>query len=119
MQVIRIRSVNLNPNKQTWIALTAIYGIGPATGRDICRKLDIASFTKIKDLSDSQINDIRTIIDDMLLEGDLRKSIKTNIQNLVYMKSYRGNRHRHSLPCSGQNTRTNAATAKRRPPFKI
>lgn len=114
MQVIRIRSINLDPNKHVWLALTAIYGIGKPLSLKICQDLTIEPNHKLNSLTEEQLSAIRDYIKDWTLEGDLRKETIRNIQNLIHIKSYRGSRHKHNLPVRGQNTRTNAATVKKR-----
>jgi small subunit ribosomal protein S13 len=109
----RIAGVNIHPNKQVFIGLTAIYGIGRSRSLKICDEQNINPATKISDLSESEISRIRSALDGLLLEGDLRREVSMNIKRLRDLKTYRGTRHRKGLPCRGQRTKTNAKTRKR------
>ena len=109
----RIAGVDLPREKRAEIGLTYIYGIGKATANEILAKADINPDTRIKDLSDDQVNELRKIIDaDFLVEGDLRREIALNIKRLRDIKCYRGLRHAKGLPLRGQRTKTNARTRK-------
>ena len=109
----RISGVDLPKSKRIEIALTYIYGIGPSTSKQILSKLDIESDAKTDDLSDSDINSIRKIIDsEFKVEGELRTEVSMNIKRLMDLGSYKGLRHRRSLPVRGQRTSTNARTRK-------
>ncbi len=109
----RISGVDLPKNKRIEIALTYIYGIGPSISKQILSKLDIESDAKTDDLSDSDINSIRKIIDsEFKVEGELRTEVSMNIKRLMDLGSYKGLRHRRSLPVRGQRTSTNARTRK-------
>jgi small subunit ribosomal protein S13 len=93
--------------------LTYIYGIGPSTSRRILSKLNINPDTKTDDLSETEINNIRKVIDgEYKVEGELRTQVSMNIKRLMDLGSYRGLRHRKSLPVRGQRTSTNARTRK-------
>jgi len=113
----RIAGINIAPHKHTQIALTGIYGIGRTTARKICADSGIQPETKIKDLSEAEIESLRTQVARYTIEGDLRRTISMNIKRLMDLGSYRGIRHRRGLPLRGQRTRTNARTRKgpRRP----
>jgi len=105
----RISGVDIPRNKQTWVSLSYIYGIGPHNSKKILEKTGIKPETKVNDLTEEEVNKIREIIDkEYTVEGDLRKEIDINIKRLIEIGSYRGSRHRHSLPVRGQRTRTNA-----------
>ncbi|MFH1651378.1 MAG: 30S ribosomal protein S13 [Chloroflexota bacterium] len=107
----RISGVDIPGNKQAWVSLQYIYGIGPATSRKILDSAGVAHDAKVSSLSEEEINKLREIIDKQYrIEGDLRKEINFNIKRLVEIGSYRGSRHRRSLPAHGQRTRTNART---------
>jgi small subunit ribosomal protein S13 len=107
----RIAGVNIPTNKRLVIALTYIYGIGPHNAKTICAKTSIDGNRRVKDLSDEDIKHIRETIDaDYMVEGDLRRKVKTDIDLLISMGSYRGNRHIRKLPVRGQRTHTNART---------
>ena len=109
----RIAAVDLPREKRAEIGLTYIYGIGRATSNEILAKAGINPDTRIKDLSEDQVNELRRIIDeDHLVEGDLRREIALNIKRLRDIKCYRGIRHAKGLPLRGQKTKTNARTRK-------
>lgn len=109
----RIAGVDLPRGKRIEIGLTYIYGIGRTTSTRILSKLNIDPGTKTDDLSESEINNIRKIIDsDHKVEGTLRSEISMNIKRLMDLGCYRGLRHRKSLPVRGQRTSTNARTRK-------
>ena len=108
----RIAGVNVPENKHLEIALTHIYGVGRKTAQDICGKAGIEYTKKLSDLSEEQIETIRTAIAKYTVEGDLRRSVSTNIKRLMDLGCYRGIRHRRKLPVHGQRTKTNARTRK-------
>lgn len=109
----RIAGVDLPKKKRIEIGLTYIYGIGPSISRRILQKLNIDLDTKTDDLSESEINSIRKVIDsEYKVEGELRTEVSMNIKRLMDLGSYRGLRHRKSLPVRGQRTSTNARTRK-------
>jgi small subunit ribosomal protein S13 len=107
----RVAGIDIPVNKQVGVSLQYIYGIGPANSQVILAKAKIAPEVKVKDLTDEEVNRLREIIDKQFrVEGELRKEINFNIKRLIEIGSYRGNRHRRSLPTRGQRTRTNART---------
>jgi small subunit ribosomal protein S13 len=109
----RIAGVDLPGNKQARIALTYIYGIGNPRALSILEKAGIDPFAKMATLDEDQLNKIRSVIEqEGGIEGDLRKEISLNIKRLIEIQSYRGLRHRRSLPVRGQRTHTNARTRK-------
>ncbi len=109
----RISGVDLPNNKRVEVALTYIYGIGPSTSRKITADSGISPETRVKDLSEEEIGNIRKIIEQSLkVEGDLRTEIAMNIKRLMDIGCYRGIRHRRGLPVRGQNTKNNARTRK-------
>lgn len=109
----RIAGVDLPKNKRVEIGLTYIYGIGRSTARQILSELRIDFNTKTDQLSESEINHIRRMIDGKYkVEGELRSEVSMNIKRLMDLGCYRGLRHRKSLPVSGQRTKTNARTRK-------
>lgn len=109
----RIAGVDLPRNKRMEIALTYIYGIGRTTAKKILREAEVSEDTKSDNLTDAELTRIRTIIDSHYkVEGDLRREISMNIKRLMDIGSYRGLRHRKSLPVRGQRTHTNARTRK-------
>ena len=112
----RIAGIDIPVNKQAWVSLGYIYGIGPATSYKILQTAGIAPETRVKDLTEAEVNKLREIIDKQFrVEGELRKEVSGNIKRLIEIGSYRGLRHRHGLPARGQRTRTNARTKKGRP----
>lgn len=113
----RIAGINLPVNKHTLIALQYIYGIGATRSKTVCAAANIPESTKIKDLSEEQLEAIRQEISQFIVEGDLRREISINIKRLMDLGCFRGIRHRRGLPLRGQRTRTNARTRKgpRRP----
>ena len=109
----RIAGVDLPPNKQVWIGLTYIHGIGQTRSRKILAKAGVEETTKVRDLTEEEALAIRkTVQDEGRVEGDLRKEVAQNIKRLMEIGSYRGVRHRRGLPVRGQRTHTNARTRK-------
>ncbi len=109
----RIAGVDLPRRKRVEVGMTYIYGIGPNISRRILKKLKIDPDTKTDDLTESEINSIRKVIDnEYKVEGELRSEVSMNIKRLMDLGSYRGLRHRKSLPVRGQRTSTNARTRK-------
>lgn len=109
----RIAGVDLPKGKRIVIGLTYIYGIGLSTSKRILKNLGIDENLKTDNLSDGEVNLIRKVIDDeMTVEGELRTQVSMNIKRLMDLGCYRGLRHRKSLPCNGQRTKTNARTRK-------
>lgn len=109
----RIAGVDLPQNKQVWIGLTYIYGIGQARSQKILAKADVETTTQVKDLTEDEARRIREVVqEEGRVEGDLRKEVSQNIKRLMEIGSYRGVRHRKGLPVRGQRTNTNARTRK-------
>ena len=109
----RIAGVNIPTQKRVLIALRYIHGIGPAKAKEICDKVGIAEDRRVHDLTDSEVIQIREVIDrDYVVEGDLRREVAMNIKRLMDLGCYRGLRHRKGLPVRGQRTHTNARTRK-------
>jgi small subunit ribosomal protein S13 len=108
----RIGGVNIANHQHAEIALTAIYGIGRSRARQICVAAGINTATKIKDLSDTDMEKLREQVAKFTTEGDLRREISMNIKRLMDLGTWRGKRHRAGLPVRGQRTRTNARTRK-------
>jgi len=107
----RISGVDLPKDKRVEIGLTYIYGIGLFTSQKLLERTGINPDTRIKDLTDEEVNRLREIIDkEMRVEGDLRREVSMNIKRLVDIGSYRGLRHRRNMPTRGQRTKTNART---------
>ena len=113
----RIAGINIPLQKHIVIALTSVYGIGNSSARVICAEAGIAPETKVKDLSEPDVEKLRNVVARFTVEGDLRREISMNIKRLMDLGCYRGIRHRRGLPMRGQRTRTNARTRKgpRRP----
>ena len=105
----RIAGVDVPKNKQVWVSLQYIYGIGPTLSSKILAQAEVDPATKVSDLAEDEVNRLREIIDKgHNVEGELRKETDLNIKRLIEIGSYRGSRHRHGLPVRGQRTRTNA-----------
>lgn len=107
----RISGVTIPAEKQVWVALTYVYGIGPKTSKDILAKANVETTTRVKNLNDGEISRIQEVINtDLLVEGELQRLVSGNIKRLKDIKSYRGIRHTQGLPSRGQRTKTNART---------
>ena len=109
----RLAGVDLPREKRVEIGLTYIYGIGVASSNKILKEAGVNPDTRVKDLTDDEVNNIRKIIDGSYkVEGDLRREVALNIKRLTEIGCYRGLRHRRNLPVRGQRTKTNARTRK-------
>ncbi len=109
----RIAGVDIPREKQTWISLTYIHGVGRSTAEKICFASDVDPAARVRDLTDDEVAKIRTFIDQNLkVEGDLRRDISQNIKRKMDIGCYQGLRHRRGLPVHGQRTHTNARTRK-------
>jgi small subunit ribosomal protein S13 len=107
----RIAGVDIPRDKRVDISLRYIFGIGGTTAKRIVTQAQVGAATKVRDLTDDEVNRIREIIDkSVVVEGDLRREVRQNIQRLIEINCYRGIRHRRGLPVRGQRTRTNART---------
>ena len=107
----RIAGVDIPRDKHVEVSLSYIYGIGRPSARKICTDSNVGLDTKVRDLTDDEISRIREHIDrNFVVEGELRKNVRQDIQRLIEIGSYRGIRHRRGLPVRGQRTRTNART---------
>ena len=106
----RLVGVDLPRNKRMIVALTYIYGIGPARSKKILEKTGISEDLRTDDLTDADIKLLREELSHYEIEGDLRRSVSMNIKRLQEINSFRGMRHKRSLPCRGQRTKTNART---------
>ena len=105
----RIAGIDIPREKQIWVSLQYVHGIGATASRQLLTRADIGYDTKADDLTDAEVNSIREIIDhELRVEGDLRRETSLNIKRLTEIGSYRGSRHRRNLPVRGQRTRTNA-----------
>jgi len=111
--VARIAGVDIPRDKQIWVSLTYIYGIGPTTSYKILSRTPIPPDRRTRDLSEEEVARLREIIDrEYTVEGDLRREVNLNVKRLMEINCYRGVRHRRGLPVNGQRTRTNARTRK-------
>ncbi|MEL0102586.1 MAG: 30S ribosomal protein S13 [Gammaproteobacteria bacterium] len=108
----RIAGINVSDNKHTVIALQAIYGIGPTRAKQICLESNINPSVKIKELTEQEIETLRTQVGKYNIEGDLRREVTLNIKRLMDLGTYRGIRHRKGLPLRGQKTKNNSRTRK-------
>ncbi len=109
----RIAGVDIPKDKQAKVALTYIYGVGPATSRNILEKAQVGEEIRMKDLTEEEVTRIRNVIEkEYEVEGDLRRIVTMNIKRLMDIGAYRGLRHRKGLPVRGQRTHTNARTRK-------
>jgi len=109
----RVSGVDIPPDKPIWISLTYIFGVGRTNSKQILKEAGIDGQRRAKDLTEEELAKIIGILDkDLLVEGALRRSIQQNIARLRDIGSYRGNRHRRSLPVRGQRTRSNARVRK-------
>jgi small subunit ribosomal protein S13 len=108
----RIAGINIPLNKRAEIGLTYIYGVGRSTSNEILRKTNIEPDRKVRDLTEDEVSRLREAIDDLTVEGDLRRERSQNIKRLMEIGCYRGMRHRRGLPVRGQTTKTNARTRK-------
>lgn len=108
----RIAGVNIPDNKHAVISLTYIYGIGSTAAKKLCEVTGVNPVTKVKELSDEQLDALRNEVAKLTVEGDLRREVQMNIKRLKDLACYRGLRHRHGLPVHGQRTKTNARTRK-------
>ena len=105
----RIAGIDIPRNKQIWVSLQYIHGVGPNVSRKVLEQTGVRAEIRADDLTEQEVNSIREVIDrEYTVEGELRKEHNLNIKRLMEIGSYRGSRHRHSLPVRGQRTRTNA-----------
>jgi small subunit ribosomal protein S13 len=108
----RIAGVNIPVNKHAWIGLTSIYGIGRSRARAVCAAAGVDPATKVKNLTEAEVERLRAEISKYTVEGDLRREVAMSVKRLMDLGCYRGLRHRKGLPVRGQRTRTNARTRK-------
>ena len=108
----RIAGINIPDNKHAGISLTHIYGIGKTRALKICEEVSIEPSTKLSDLNEDKIEEIRKTVGAYVTEGDLRRKVTTDIKRLMDLGTYRGIRHRKNLPVNGQRTKNNSRTRK-------
>ena len=108
----RIAGVNLPVQKHVWVGLQSIFGIGRTRSKLLCEAVGVLPSTKIRDLTESQVDHLRSEVAKYVVEGDLRREVGISIKRLMDLGCYRGLRHRRGLPLRGQRTRTNARTRK-------
>ncbi|PJK08308.1 30S ribosomal protein S13 [Lysobacteraceae bacterium NML95-0200] len=108
----RIAGVNLPAQKHIWVGLQSIYGIGRTRSKKVCEDAGVSASTKVRDLSESEVERLRAEVGKYIVEGDLRREVGMSIKRLMDLGCYRGLRHRRGLPLRGQRTKTNARTRK-------
>ncbi len=108
----RISGINIPLNKRVEIGLTYIYGIGRPTANDVLNTTGVSPNTYVRDLTDDEVSKLRNAVEDLTVEGDLRRERSQNIKRLMEIGCYRGMRHRRGLPVRGQNTKNNSRTRK-------
>ena len=108
----RIAGVNLPVQKHVWVGLQSIFGIGRTRSKQLCGVVGVVPSTKIRDLTEAQVDQLRSEVAKYVVEGDLRREVGISIKRLMDLGCYRGLRHRRGLPLRGQRTRTNARTRK-------
>jgi small subunit ribosomal protein S13 len=108
----RIAGINIPLNKRSEVGLTYIYGVGPSLARKVLDEAGVDKNTYVKDLTEDEIRKLRDSVDNLTVEGDLRRERSQNIKRLMEIGCYRGLRHRRGLPVDGQRTKTNARTRK-------
>ncbi len=108
----RIAGVNIPVHKHVWVGLQSVYGVGRSRSKKICVDAGVLSSTKVRDLSEADVEKLRAQVGKYTVEGDLRREVGISIKRLMDLSCYRGLRHRRGLPMRGQRTRTNARTRK-------
>ncbi|RDW21854.1 30S ribosomal protein S13 [Oceanobacillus arenosus] len=108
----RIAGIDIPRDKRVVISLTYIFGIGKVTAQKVLKEAGVSEDTRVRDLTEDELGRIRTVIDQYTTEGDLRREVSLNIKRLIEIGSYRGLRHRRSLPVRGQHTKNNSRTRK-------
>ena len=108
----RIAGVNIPDHKHTVVSLTYVYGVGRTSAKKLCAEAGIEESLKVSDLTEAQLDVLRSAMAERMVEGDLRREVNMNIKRLMDLGCYRGIRHRRSLPLRGQRTKTNARTRK-------
>ncbi len=108
----RIAGINIPDRKHAWVSLMSIYGIGRTRARAICVDAGISPNVLVKDLTEEELDNVRSQVTRYAIEGDLRRDVSMNIKRLMDLGAYRGIRHRRGLPVRGQRSHTNARTRK-------
>ena len=108
----RLAGINIPDNKHAAISLTYIFGIGRTTAKQLCEVTGVSPTVKVQDLTEEELDKLRSEITKLSVEGDLRRSVQLNVKRLLDLGCYRGIRHRRGLPLRGQRTKTNARTRK-------
>jgi small subunit ribosomal protein S13 len=108
----RIAGINIPVNKHVWVGLTHVYGIGRSRALAACKAANVNPATRVRDLTEPEVNALRAQISRVMVEGDLRRENAMSLKRLMDLGCYRGIRHRKGLPARGQRTRTNARTRK-------
>ena len=108
----RIAGINIPVNKHIWVGLTHVYGIGRSRALATCKAANIDPSTRVRDLTEPEVNSLRAQVSRYMVEGDLRRENAMSLKRLMDLGAYRGIRHRKGLPARGQRTRTNARTRK-------
>ena len=108
----RIAGINIPLNKRVEVGLTYVYGIGRSTSNKILDEAEVSPDTYVKDLTEDEVRKLRQLVDDEMVEGDLRRERSQNVKRLMEIGAYRGLRHRRGLPANGQRTKTNARSRK-------
>ena len=108
----RIAGINIPLNKRVEVGLTYIYGVGPSQAKRVATEAGVDLNTYVKNLTEDEIRKLRDAVDNMTVEGDLRRERSQNVKRLMEIGCYRGLRHRRGLPVDGQRTKTNARTRK-------
>ena len=108
----RIAGINIPLNKRVEIGLTYVYGVGRSTSNEVLQQAGVSPDTYVKDLTEDEVRRLREKVDDLLVEGDLRRETSQNIKRLMEIGTYKGLRHRRGLPVNGQRTKTNARSRK-------
>ena len=108
----RIAGINIPVNKHIWVGLTHIYGVGRTRALSACKAANVDPSTRVRDLTEPEVNALRAQVSRFMVEGDLRRENAMSLKRLMDLGAYRGIRHRKGLPARGQRTRTNARTRK-------
>lgn len=108
----RIAGIDIPRDKRVVISLTYVYGVGKSTAQEILKEAGVSEDTRVRDLTEDELSNIRKAVENYTIEGDLRREVSLNVKRLTEIGSYRGLRHRRGLPVRGQKTKNNARTRK-------